>query len=115
VEKDTCFPVRKPQTAESRHRRLGHAGYENLAKMVQADLVEGVKVKPSAFRALKTLVCEPCMIGKQTRFPFSAPNSVSTEPLELVHMDVRGPMPVASLGGGRYSATFLDDYSNSRL
>ena len=26
-------------------------------------------------------------------------------------MDVCGPMPVASLGGGRYFATFLDDFT----
>ncbi|GAQ92364.1 putative retrotransposon protein with reverse transcriptase [Klebsormidium nitens] len=35
----------------------------------------------------------------------------STELLELVHMDVCGPMPVTSKGGSRYLPTFLDDYS----
>lgn len=35
----------------------------------------------------------------------------STQPLKLVHMDVCRPMPVASKGGSRYLATFLDDYS----
>jgi transposase InsO family protein len=108
---DACFLVRKLETAEPWHRRMGHAGYENLAKMVQDDLVEGVGVKPSAFRALKTSVCEPCIIGKQTRQPFPESESVSTEPLELVHMDVCKPMPVPSIGGSRYFATFLDDYS----
>ena len=90
---------------------MGHAGYENLAKMVQGDLVKGVGVGPSAFRALKTSVCEPCIMGKQTRLPFPESESVSTEPLELVHRDVCGPMPVASKGGSRYFATSLDDYS----
>ena len=110
-EADACFLVKKPETAELWHRRMGHAGYENLAKMVQGDLVKGVGVTPSAFRALKTSVCEPCIMGKQTRLPFPESESVSTEPLELVHMDVCGPMPVASKGGSRYFATFLDDYS----
>ena len=110
-EGDACFLVKKPETAELWHRRMGHAGYENLAKMVQGDLVKGVGVGPSAFRALKTSVCEPCIMGKQTRLPFPESESVSTEPLELVHMDVCGPMPVASKGGSRYFATFLDDYS----
>ena len=110
-KEDACFLVKKPETAELWHRRMGHAGYENLAKMVQGDLVKGVGVKPSAFRALKTSVCEPCIMGKQTRLPFPESESVSTEPLELVHMDVCGPMPVASKGGSRYFATFLDDYS----
>jgi len=30
---------------------------------------------------------------------------------ELIHFDVAGPMPVASLGGARYFATFTDDFS----
>ncbi|GAQ93540.1 putative transposon-encoded protein with Ribonuclease H-like domain and integrase-like domain [Klebsormidium nitens] len=89
----------------------GARRYENLAKMVQDNLVEVVGVKPGAFRALKFSVCEPCIMGKQTRLPFSESESVSMEPLELVHMDVCGPMPVPSVGGSRYFATFLDDYS----
>lgn len=52
-------------------------------------------------------------MGKQTREPFpkESDSKESTEPLELVHMDVCGPMPVRSKGGSRCLATFLDDYS----
>ena len=110
-EAEACFLVKKLETAELWHRRMGHAGYENLAKMVQGNLVKEVGVTSSAFRALKTSVCEPCIMGKQTRLPFPESDSVSTEPLELVHMHVCGRMPVASKGGSRYFATFLDDYS----
>jgi hypothetical protein len=35
----------------------------------------------------------------------------SIEPLQLVHMDVCGPMPKVSKGGSKYLATFLDDYN----
>ena len=31
--------------------------------------------------------------------------------MELVHMDLCGPLPEPSLGGAKYVATFLDDYS----
>ena len=41
AEKETCFLVKKPETAELRHRRLGHAGYENLAKWCRATLWKG--------------------------------------------------------------------------
>jgi hypothetical protein len=66
-----------------------------------------------AFREKKTLVCEPCILGKQTHesFPKELVSEGSTEPLQLVHMDVCGPMPKASKGGSRYLATSLDDYS----
>ncbi|GAQ92988.1 protein with ribonuclease H-like and integrase domains [Klebsormidium nitens] len=108
---DACLFLRKPETAELWHRRMGHAGYENLAKTVQDNLAEGVGVKRWAFRALKTSVCEPCIMGKQTRLPFLESRSASTEPLELSHMDVCGPMLVPSVGGNRKFATFPDDYS----
>ena len=45
-------------------------------------------------------MCEPCIMGKQTREPFpkESESKESTESLELVHMDVCGPMPVTSKG-----------------
>ncbi len=105
--------MREAESPELWHRRLGHEGYENLAKMAEEELVSGVRVSGKVFREKKTLVCEPCILGKQTResFPKESMSEESTEPLQLVHMDVCGPMPKASKGGSRYLATFLDDYS----
>ncbi|GAQ93414.1 hypothetical protein KFL_015100010, partial [Klebsormidium nitens] len=110
---DTCLLVREAESPVLWHRRLGHAGYESLAKMVEGGSVRGVGVKAEAFREEKTVMCEPCIIGKHTRTPFpkESDSKESTEPLELVHMDVWGPMPVTSKGGSRYLATFFDDYS----
>ncbi|GAQ92818.1 Ribonuclease H-like superfamily protein with integrase and retrovirus zinc finger-like domains [Klebsormidium nitens] len=110
---DTCLLVREAESPVLWHRRLGHAGYENLSKMVEGGSVRGVGVKAEAFRKKRTSLCAPCIIGKQTREPFhtESDSKASKEPLELVHMDVCGPMPVTSKGGRRYLATFLDDYS----
>ncbi|GAQ93615.1 Retrotransposon protein with reverse transcriptase and integrase domains [Klebsormidium nitens] len=77
---DTCLLVREAESPVLWHRRLGHAGYESLAKL------RGTRFGESTFKE-------------------------STEPLELVHMDVCGPMSVTSKGRSRYLATFLDDYS----
>jgi hypothetical protein len=111
--RDSCLLVREVESPELWHRRLGHEGYENLAKMAEEELVSGLRVSGKAFREKKTLVCEPCILGKQTResFPKESVSEESTEPLQLVHMDVCGPMPKASKGGSRYLATFLDDYN----
>jgi transposase InsO family protein len=70
-------------------------------------------VSGKAFREKKTLVCKPCILGKQTRESFAkeSVSEESTEPFQLVHMDVCKPMPKASKGGNRYLATFLDDYN----
>jgi hypothetical protein len=93
--RDSCLLVREAQSPKLWHRRLGHKGYENLAKMAEEELVSGVRVSGKAFREKKTLVCEPCILGKQTceSFPKESVSEESTEPLQLVHMDVCGPMP----------------------
>eukprot|EP00877_Chromochloris_zofingiensis_P012353 jgi/Chrzof1/7371/Cz02g21110.t1 len=75
------------------------------------NLVTGVQVPTEAFQAAGQQVCEPCLLGKQTRLSFPESETVRQQPLELVHMDLCGPLPVKSLGGSQYIATFLDDYT----
>ena len=93
------------------HRRFGHLGYENLAKLVANEMVTGVKVSAEAFRARSETVCEPCVLGKSARKPFPTSHTRTTERMELIHMDVCGPLPVYSIGGARYFATFIDDFT----
>jgi transposase InsO family protein len=92
------------------HRRFGHLGSDNLAKLVNDNMVTGINVNAAEFTQAPHL-CEPCILGKQHRHPFPSSETVSTKPLELVHMDVCGPMQTASLGGNKYVATFLDDFT----
>ncbi|CAL8097233.1 unnamed protein product [Prunus armeniaca] len=57
-------------------------------------------------------VCEGCQLGKQTKNPHKATNSISTsKTLELMHMDLVGPIQVASLGGKKYILVVVDDFS----
>ena len=45
-------------------------------------------------------VCEHCIYGKHARSAHKRNlNKKKTEPLDLVHSDVYGPMPVQSIGG----------------
>ena len=53
--------------------------------------------------------CEYYEYGKQTRNTHSTHYNTLREPLELIHMDLCGPMPKKSLGGDRYFITFIDD------
>ena len=57
-----------------------------------------------------------CMVGKQTRVSFKKYRpSRKFELLELVHLDVCGPLKVKSVSGVLYFVTFIDDCSNKLL
>jgi len=45
------------------------------------------------------IVCEPCLAGKMHSNPFPSSPLRSTKPLELVHSDLHGPLPVATREG----------------
>lgn len=93
------------------HKRFGHLGYDNLARL--PSMVTGMHTTADEFLAAGATddFCEPCTMGKQSRLPFKRSTHASTQPLELVHTDVCGPLPVTSLGGNNYFVTILDDYS----
>jgi transposase InsO family protein len=57
-------------------------------------------------------VCESCATGKAHREAFDKTEVWrASQPLELVHSDVCGPMQVTTGGGNRYFLTFIDDYT----
>ena len=97
------------ETPQLWHQRYGHLSYRNMALL--PNMVEGINVTAEAFVKASEGLCEPCLMGKQTRQLFGESTTQTAHPLELVHMDVCGPMPTATLGGAKYLATFLDDYS----
>ena len=55
--------------------------------------------------------CEPCLMGKMTKTPFSGTMERATDLLVIIHTDVRDPMSVDAHGGYRYFLTFTDDLS----
>jgi hypothetical protein len=57
-------------------------------------------------------VCEGCVSGKHHREKFDKEEAWrASYPLELMHADLCGPMQNESIGGNRYSITFIDDFS----
>ena len=55
--------------------------------------------------------CEPCLMGKMTKTPFSGTMERATDLLEIIHTDVCGLMSVDARGGYHYFLTFIDDLS----
>ncbi|KAL5578770.1 hypothetical protein UlMin_011212 [Ulmus minor] len=90
------------------HRRLGHANMDLLNKLSTRQLVKGL---PSvSFQ--KDKICDACQFGKQIKSSFKSKKMISsTRPLELLHLDLFGPMRTASLGGKFYIFVIVDDFS----
>ncbi|CAA9997809.1 unnamed protein product, partial [Nesidiocoris tenuis] len=57
------------------------------------------------------ITCEVCAMGKQARLPFKPSKHRAKDPLELVHMDLCGPMETESLGGSRYFLAIIGDHT----
>ena len=94
------------------HQRYGHLSYGNLDILNRKKMVNGLGDINS--KNLPNDNCEGCILGKHNRSPFPKKSASSTtQPLDLIHSDVCGPMSVESIGGSRYFITFIDD--NSRF
>jgi transposase InsO family protein len=91
------------------HQRLGHIGYSSMQKLIDQQMVNGLPITAEDVEKAKE-TCDTCHRNKLTRLPFKSSETQTSAPLELVHMDLCGPLP-PSLGKARYIATFLDDYS----
>jgi GAG-pre-integrase domain len=98
------------ESLELWHRRFGHLCYDSLARVVQQGAASGISITAQQFKALAAGSCDSCIKAKQHR-PSVA--SKTTRPLELLHMDVFGPLPDEdiSTGGCKYLATFYDNSS----
>uniref|UniRef100_A0A7N2RFG7 Integrase catalytic domain-containing protein n=1 Tax=Quercus lobata TaxID=97700 RepID=A0A7N2RFG7_QUELO len=87
------------------HRRLGHMSEKGMKMLLS-------KGKLPELKSIDFDMCESCILGKQKRVSFlKTGRTPKAEKLELVHTDLWGPSPVASLGGSRYYITFIDDSS----
>src|ERR1700731_1546370 len=78
---------------------------ELISKLERKNLVRGL---PN-LKYVKDTICEECSKGKQTKSSFKSINEVSTsKPLQLLHLDLFGPIRVASLGGKYFVFVIVD-------
>ena len=86
------------------HCRLGHIGVKRMKKLHKDGFSESLGYE--SFDA-----CEPCLLSKMTKTPFSRTMEWATDLLEIIHTDVCKPMSIKARGGYRYFLTFTDDLS----
>ncbi|GJV98667.1 retrovirus-related pol polyprotein from transposon TNT 1-94 [Tanacetum coccineum] len=89
------------------HCRLLHLNFGTLNDITKLDLVDGLP----KFKYGNDHLCSACKIGKCKKAshpPKLVPSYHSK--LELLHMDLCGPMRVASINGKKYIIVIVDDY-----
>ncbi|GKB10788.1 retrovirus-related pol polyprotein from transposon TNT 1-94 [Tanacetum coccineum] len=90
------------------HRRLSHLNFGTINDLTRLDLVDGLP----KFKYGKDHLCSACERGKSKKASHP-PKLVPTDhsKLELLHMDLCGPMRVASINGNKYILVIVDDFS----
>ncbi|GBN96026.1 Retrovirus-related Pol polyprotein from transposon TNT 1-94 [Araneus ventricosus] len=97
----------KSESMKIWHERFCHINNEYLVKTSKNNCVRGL-LSLTDDRSH----CIPCKLAKYRRVSFKKTGAVrSKRPLELLHMDLCGPMPSLSQGGNKYFFTIIDDYS----
>ncbi|GJW98069.1 retrovirus-related pol polyprotein from transposon TNT 1-94 [Tanacetum coccineum] len=90
------------------HRHLSHLNYGTLNKLAKDGLARGIP----RLKFQKDHMCSACALGKSKKSSHQ-PKAEDTnqEKLYLLHMDLCGPMHMASINGKRYFLVVIDDYS----
>lgn len=100
-------PFPKPKlTSFHWHSRFGHPSHDVTHKALTKDLYV---VAPQWTGKRDHYVCPPCLIGKHPAAPYHSRGNRAKNPLDLVILDIIGPMPVQSPRHEIYFLLMLDD------
>jgi hypothetical protein len=90
------------------HQRSRHLNFSDMLTIAGKDIVKGLPKMEKTERG----ICGSCQLGKQTRSAHKKTSGIQTSKnLELLHMDLMGPIRTTSLGGKRYILVIVDDFS----
>nr|GFB01709.1 hypothetical protein [Tanacetum cinerariifolium] len=90
------------------HRHLSHLNFDTINLLSRNDIVVGLP----KLKFIKDHLCSSYEIGKAKRKSFHSKLTPSSKRrLHLLHMNLCGPMRVASINGKRYVLVIVDDYS----
>nr|GEU88847.1 hypothetical protein [Tanacetum cinerariifolium] len=94
------------------HRRLSHLNFDTINLLSKNDIVIGLP----KLKFIKDHICSSCELGKDKRKSFQSKTTPSSKRrLQLLHMDLCGPMRVASINGRKYVLACPKRTSCSRI
>ncbi|GJZ79880.1 retrovirus-related pol polyprotein from transposon TNT 1-94 [Tanacetum coccineum] len=90
------------------HRRLNHLNFGTINDLARKDLVRGLP----RLKFEKDHLCFACQLEKSKKHTHT-PKTENTnlEVLNILHMDLCGPMRVQTINGKKYILVIVDDYS----
>lgn len=108
----TASKTASKQSLDTWHRRLAHVSHSTIRTMVSRCMVDGIILDNG-----RHTFCSGCAYGKQhwNPFPTNEPRTKAQLPGDLIHTDLCGPLPIASVGGSLYFALFKDDSTGYRV
>ncbi|GKA27141.1 retrovirus-related pol polyprotein from transposon TNT 1-94 [Tanacetum coccineum] len=90
------------------NRRLSHLIFDTINFLSKYDIVTGLP----KLKFVKDHLCSSCELGKAKRNSFHTKTTPSSKRrLQLLHMDLCGPMRVESINRKKYVLVIVDDYS----
>ncbi|GJW61364.1 retrovirus-related pol polyprotein from transposon TNT 1-94 [Tanacetum coccineum] len=90
------------------HRRLSHLNFDTIKLLSKNDIV----IDLPKLKFVKDHLCSSCELGKAKPKSFKTKTTLSSKrQLQLLHMDLCGPMRVESINGKKYVMVIIDDYS----
>nr|GEX75651.1 hypothetical protein [Tanacetum cinerariifolium] len=90
------------------HRGLSHLNFNTINLLSKNDIVIGLP----KLKFVKDHLCSSFELGKAKRKSFQSKTTPSSKRrLQLLHMDLCGPIRVASINGKKYVLVIVDDYS----
>nr|GEY06853.1 hypothetical protein [Tanacetum cinerariifolium] len=90
------------------HQRLSHLNFDYINLLLNKDIVIGLP----KLKYVKDQLCSFCELSKPKRSSFKSKAVPSSKGrLNLLHIDLCGPMRVASINGKKYILVIVDDYS----
>ncbi|KAJ9545106.1 hypothetical protein OSB04_024813 [Centaurea solstitialis] len=90
------------------HRRFSHQNFLDISKLASGGLVKGLPKLTFDRDSLSPA----CQMGKMKRSSHKSKTECSCQsPLEMIHMDLCGPMSIQSINGKKYIIVMVDEYS----
>ncbi|MCO5567959.1 hypothetical protein L7F22_021655 [Adiantum nelumboides] len=106
-----CHHVAAPRNSDYTtllwHYRLGHLNHASMRITAAKHLALQYDLPAKS----KLSLCEGCLFGKLSQQKFPTRTTATHQPLQIVHSDLCGPLPIPSLTHNHYFITFIDDFT----